>query len=110
MSVGWFGLALGLGLGLGKAVTAASTNAKWNDIGAANWAFRNASYPWFCTWAINASVAPKVAWERKRPAAAAVGVPAGKAGGGVGMGALCAPVDKVRKPLISPAAFYRLPP
>src|SRR2546423_13579510 len=101
VNVGWFGVALGDGLGLGNAATAASTNARCDDIGAANWAFRNASYPWLCTWAINASVAPNVASERKRPAAAAVGLPAGKAGGGVGIGAVCAPVDKERKPLIS---------
>src|SRR6188474_3466766 len=105
VSVGWFGVALGLGDGLGRPPTAASTNDKCDDIGAANWASRNASYPWLCTWAINASVAPKVACERKRPAAAAVGLPEGSAGGGEGVGALWAPVDKLKKPLISPVGY-----
>src|SRR5437588_5104628 len=105
VSVGWFGVALGLGDGLGNAATAASTKARCDDIGAANCALRNASYPWLWTCAISASVAPKVACERKRPAAATVGVPPGNAGGGEGVGTLCAPVDKLKNPFISPVGY-----
>src|SRR4029077_13801814 len=83
----------------------ASTNARCDEGGAANCWSKNASNPWVWTLVIIASVAPKVAWERNRPASATVGVPEGSGGGGVGTGATWAPVARWRNPEISPVGY-----